>query len=137
MDRCKLEYMIKNCTFEQKKHIIREVDPYGNYMFGSLICQFLKDPDNVDEDVLFIVSVGGDEQILNEEKQRYIDQYKKINDLCIEYNMYPFFKDPTNIKESEATRQDIIKIIPEEMLNDFFGVNSIRDYEPPLYDDKK
>ena len=49
--------------------------------------------------------------------------------------VYPFFKDPNNIPESEATRLDIVKIVPEEILNKFFGVESIRDYEPPIYND--
>ena len=62
-----------------------------------------------------------------------IAQYKLINQICIENNAIPFFKDPTNVSECEKTRLDIVKIIPEEILNVFFGVESIRDYDPPKY----
>ena len=46
---------------------------------------------------------------------------------------YPFFNDPDNIKECEKTRQDLLAIKPEEIVNAFFGVDSIREYEPPKY----
>lgn len=31
MDRCKLEYMIKNFDFKEKKKMIVLIDPYGDY----------------------------------------------------------------------------------------------------------
>jgi hypothetical protein len=33
MDRCKLEYMIKNLNLEESKRMIREMDVYENYFF--------------------------------------------------------------------------------------------------------
>ena len=66
-------------------------------------------------------------------KKHFIYQYELINELCIKNNAYPFFKDPTNVSECEKTRLDIVKIIPEEIINDFFGVESIIEYEPPKY----
>ena len=158
MDRCKLEYMIKNFDFNEKKKIIKEMDPYGDYLFCKDICKFLINPDTEDVDILFFIgpchmlyynvcSCESDPDIielyrqdkekeLQEIKEKYINQYKLINDLCVKNNTYPFFKDPTDIKECEKTRVDIVKIIPENILNEFFGVDSLRDYEPPIYNSK-
>lgn len=152
MDRCKLEYMIKRFDFNEKKRIIMEMDPYGDYKFKKDISRYLLDPDTKDEDVLmyigpyttmYFVSNKDDEfkelmeQELEEIKEEYINQYKLINELCIKNNTYPFFEDPTNIKECEKTRLDIVRIIPEEIINKFFNVDSLRDYEPPMYKKKE
>ena len=67
----------------------------------------------------------------------YIELYKSINEFCIKNNTYPFFKDPTNVSECEKTRLDIVKIVPEEYLNKFFGVDSLCEYEPPIYNGVK
>lgn len=50
-------------------------------------------------------------------------------------NNFPFFKDPTNVSECEKIRLDIVKIIPEEYINKFFGVSGLYEYEPPRYND--
>ena len=71
------------------------------------------------------------EREISEVKEKAIAQYKLINELCVKNNTPPFFKDPTNVGECEKTRLDIVKIIPEKILNEFFGVESIRYYEPP------
>ena len=152
MDRCKLEYMIKRFDFNEKKRIIMEMDPYGDYKFKKDISRYLLDPNTKDEDVLmyigpyttmYFVSNKDDEfkelmeQELEEIKEEYINQYKLINELCIKNNTYPFFEDPTNIKECEKTRLDIVRIIQEEIINKFFNVDSLRDYEPPMYKKKE
>lgn len=156
MDRCKLEYMIKPLELKDKKKMIQLVDPFHDYMFNKDISRFLLNPDTDDAEILFFLgpchmlyytAYDNDEEFellelyrmdkekeLIEIKEKYITQYKLINELCIENNIFPFFKDPTNLKECEKTRLDLIKIIPEEILNKFFGVNGIRDYEPPKYD---
>ena len=134
MDRCKLEYMIKKFDFKEKKKIIQLMDPYGDYAFKKDISRFLLDPETTDEEILNQLPII---MYFPEEKEpfinEYIELYKSINEFCIKNNAYPFFKDPTNVSECEKTRLDIVKIIPEELINDFFGVNSIRDYEPPIY----
>ena len=152
MDRCKLEYMIKRFDFNEKKRIIMEMDPYGDYKFKKDISRYLLDPDTKDEDVLmyigpyttmYFVSNKDEEfkelmeQELEEIKEEYINQYKLINELCIKNNTYPFFEDPTDIKECEKTRLDIVRIIPEKIINKFFKVDSLRDYEPPMYKKKE
>ena len=134
MDRCKLEYMIKRFDFKEKKKIIQLMDPYGDYAFKKDISRFLLNPETTDFEILsqlpFIMYFPEEkEPFINE----YIKLYKSINEFCIKNNTYPFFKDPTNVSECEKTRLDIVKIIPEEIINKFFGVECIRDYEPPLY----
>ena len=152
MDRCKLVYMIKRFDFNEKKRIIMEMDPYGDYKFKKDISRYLLNPDTKDEDVLmyigpyttmYFVSNKDEEfkelmeQELEEIKEEYINQYKLINELCIKNNTYPFFEDPTDIKECEKTRLDIVRIIPEKIINKFFKVDSLRDYEPPMYKKKE
>ena len=152
MDRCKLEYMIKRFDFNEKKRMIIEIDPYGDYKFKKDISRYLLNPDTKDEDVLmyigpyttmYFVSNKDDEfkelmeKELEEIKEEYINQYKLINELCIKNNTYPFFEDPTDIKECEKTRLDIVRIIPEKIINKFFKVDSLRDYEPPMYKKKE
>ena len=136
MDRCKLEYMIKNFDFKEKKKMIVLMDPYGDYEFKKDISNFLLDPNTTDYYIL------NNLPILNyfpEEKEpflnKYIDLYKTINELCIKNNTYPFFKDPTNVSECEKTRLDIVKIIPEKYINEYFGVGSLGEYDPPRYND--
>ena len=152
MDRCKLEYMIKRFDFNEKKRIIKEVDPYGDYKFKKDISRYLVNPDTDDEEILmyigpysmlYFVSNKDEEykklmeQEVNEIKEEYINQYRLINELCIKNNTHPFFDDPNNIKECEKTRLDIVRIIPERLINEYFNVDSLRDYEPPLYKKEK
>ena len=154
MDRCKLEYMIKRFEFKEKKRIIQEMDPYADYFFNKDLSNFLVNPDTEDMEILkyvgpysmlyYVAFLNEDSELdslykvnmereLEEVKAQAIAQYKLINELCIENNTPPFFKDPTNIGECEKTRLDIVEIIPEQILNEFFGVKSLRDYEPPKY----
>ena len=136
MDRCKLEYMIKNFDFQEKKKIIVLMDPYGDYEFKKDISKFLLDPDTTDLEILDqlpILRDFPDEKVLFLNK--YIGLYQRINELCIENNTYPFFKDPFNVGECEKTRLDIVKIIPEEYINKFFGVENLGEYKPPKYND--
>ena len=151
MDRCKLEYMIKNFDFKERKKVIKEIDPYFDYFFKKDLSNFLVNPDTNDIEILkyvgpctmlyYVVLENDSEMVslykddmereISEVKEKAIAQYKLINELCVKNNTPPFFKDPTNVGECEKTRLDIVKIIPEKILNEFFGVESIRYYEPP------
>lgn len=129
--------MIKRFDFKEKKRMIVLMDPYGDYEFKKDISRFLLDPDTTDLEILINLPLL---QYFPEEKEpflnKYIDLYKSINELCIKNNTYPFFKDPTNVSECEKTRLDIVKIIPEQYINEYFGVGSLGEYEPPLYKDE-
>jgi hypothetical protein len=124
--------MIKYLNLNESKNIVREMDPYGNNFFQKHCSQFfmnLEDPYLYEYFPEFEFFPEMKEELI----QKAIIQYQKINELCIKNNIYPFFKDPTNIQECEKTRLDLVKILPEEIIDKFFGVNSIRDYEPPRY----
>ena len=137
MDRCKLEYMIKRFDFKEKKEIIKLMDPYGDYEFKKDISRFLLNPSTTDEEVLINLPLI---QYFPEEREilinHFIEQYKLINEFCIKNNTYPFFKDPNNVSECEKTRLDIVRILPEQYINKFFGVDSLGEYEPPKYNNE-
>ena len=154
MNRCKLEYMIKRFDIKEKKRVIQEIDPYGDYMFKKDLSNYLVNPDTKDIEILkyvgpssmiyYICLENEDSELarlykmdmekeVKEIKEQFINQYKLINELCKNNNTYPFFKDPTNIAECEKTRLDLVRIIPEEIINKFYGVESLGDFEPPFY----
>ena len=58
---------------------------------------------------------------------------KILDVLCINKNLTPFFTDSTNIMECERQRLDLVNNFTEEILNEFFGVKSIREFEPKKY----
>ena len=149
--------MIKRFDFKEQKRVIKEMDPYGDYFFKKDLSNYLVNPDTNDIEILQYVgpcsmiyyvalSYEDSEMVslyqsemeteVQEVKEKAIAQYKLINDLCIANNTQPFFKDPTNISECEKTRLDIVRIIPEEYINKFFGVESLGDYEPPKYNEE-
>lgn len=153
MDRCKLEYMIKRLDFKDKKELIRKIDYKGDYEFSKDISNFLLNPDTDDPEILTYLGpycniyycslryykkeIKEDkenmEKELEEIKEKFRNIFKAINDLCVKNNTYPLFENPDDLKKCEERRLDLIEIVPEEFLNKFFGVDSLRDYEPPLY----
>lgn len=134
MDRCKLEYMLKNFDIKEKRKMIELIDPNGVYAFSKHISNLLLDPNTTD---LTILNDFPQFKYFPDEKivliNRFIGLYMKINEVCKMNNIYPFFKDPTNVSECEKTRLDLIRILPEEYINDLFGVESFRDYKPSKY----
>ena len=132
MDRCKLEYMIRGVDLKEYKQIVYEIDPKGDYFLYERYSQFFLNPNDPNLDEYFPEFMYLPE-MKEELIEKGISQYKKINELCIKNNICPIFKDPTNVMECEKTRLDILKLMPEEKINDFFGVSGIRDYKPPKY----
>ena len=55
MDSCKLEYMYKRFEFQEKKRMIREIDPYGDYFFKKDLSRYFVDPDTTDIEILQFV----------------------------------------------------------------------------------
>ena len=76
-----------------------------------------------------------------ENVKKYLDEFRtqfhKINEMCKENKIYPFFENPNDVRDSELTREDICLLVPEKELNNFFGVNSFYDYRPPVYEPEK
>ena len=134
MNRSKLEYFSRSLSIDKERQLRQAVDPDGNYMFGKIACDFLKDPDTKDKRIINRIPGHTNPQLIEDYKNRYRSQYERINNLCKENKIYPFFEDPRDIKKSEATRQDIIQQVPEAVLNKFFNVNSFYEYVPPVYE---
>lgn len=108
---------------KKKNKMIELIDPRGVYEFredSNILYSFPQFKYFPDEKDLLI--------------NKFIRLYKQINELCRINNINPFFNDPTNVSECEKTRLDLIRVLPEEYINDFFGVGSFRDYKPPKYD---
>ena len=83
------------------------MDPYGKYFFQKYSSRFFLNPDNPllwECFPKFEFMLQMKEELIEEA----ISKYRKINELCIKNNMYPFFKDLTNICESEKTRLDLV-----------------------------
>ena len=55
MNRSKLEYLMKELSVQEKNNIIVEIDPEGDYEFGSLTSKFLKNPTSKDPFILLAV----------------------------------------------------------------------------------
>ena len=134
MERCKLEYAIKNLPEFKKGKFIEEVDPNGDYEFDFLVAKFLRNPDTKDPFILLAVPNYTDPAFVEAYKQKYIKKFEKINQMCIENRIYPFFKNPKDLAECEATREDLCELECESVLNAFFGVERFRDYNPPIYE---
>ena len=138
MDRSKFEYLTKyvfrNCGEDKWWELKETVDLENKYEFNFLIVKFLKNPDTTDENILIAIPNYENSVNIEECKQKYIKIFKRINALCIECKIYPFFKNPSDLRESEITREDLCRQVPEEKLNNFFGVESFYDYNPPVYE---
>ena len=134
MDRSKLEYLIKNLPICKQHEMIEEMDPDGDYEFNFLTKKFLKNPDTKDPFVLLAVPNPYDPASVEAFKEKYVKQFEKINALCIQNKIYPFFDNPKDLRSSELTREDLCCQQHESYLNEFFGVKSFRDYNPPVYE---
>ena len=137
----KLDYLIKNLSVADKNRFIVEMDPNGEYNFGFLDVEFLKNPDSKDPFVLLAIP-GYDcdleyencINLINNYKQKYVKIFENINNLCIQYKIKPFFNNPTNLVECELTREDLCAEVHESILNKFFKTESYYSYYPPLYE---
>ena len=134
MDRSKLEYLLKNLSIKDKNEIIVEIDPDGDYAFGFLVKKFLKNPDSNDPFVLLALPDPDDPACIEAFKQKYVKQFEKINALCIKHKIYPFFDNPQDLPASELKREDLCCQVHESWINEFFGVESFYDYNPPVYE---
>lgn len=134
MNRNKLEYLIINFDIKEKKEMIWLIDPNGDYEFKKHISKFLLEPDTTDLNILNQLPVL---KYYPDEKERFlkkfINLYEQINALCIKNNICPFFKDTSNVSECEKRRLDIVKLVPEESLNEFFNIDSFWNYKPSKY----
>ena len=137
MDRCKLEYMLRYIDPDKKWDIIEAVDPENKYMFNFLAVKLLKNPDTQNKFTLMVVPNSDNPENVKKYLDEFRTQFHKINEMCKENKIYPFFENPNDVRDSELTREDICLLVPEKELNNFFGVNSFYEYRPPVFEPEK
>ena len=114
MERCKLEYLIRYVRPQELKwKLIDAVDPKNQYEFNFLAVKFLKDPDTTNKYVLMVIPNHHNPENVRAYKEKFINHFKKINEICIECNVPPFFPDHTNLKECEYIRESLCRLWPE------------------------
>ena len=137
MDRRKLEYMIKNFSTSAKDEILKHFDIEGIYEFHFLARDFLMNPDTKDVFTLSFIPANYKPVNIENTKLKYTLIFTIINEIFIENNAFPVFDNPKDLTMSELTRRDIIKKQSEKVLNNYFGVDSFYDYNPPVYKPNK
>lgn len=138
MERCKLEYLIRYVRPQELKwKLIDAIDPKNQYEFNFLAVKFLKDPDTTNKYVLMVIPNHHNSENVKAYKEKFVNHFKKINEICIECNVPPFFPDPTNLKECEYIRESLCRLWPEWIINRELGVESYYDFVPPVYDPDK
>ncbi len=127
-----MEYRIKRFDIKEQRKLLAEIDLYGRRFFTPECSRFLLNPS---DELLFEYFPEFEffPEMQEERIQVAISKYKAINELCIRNNTCPLFDDPEAVAECEKTRLELVRIVPEEILNAYFGVTSIREYEPPIY----
>ena len=134
MNTSKLEYLIKNLPMQQKGNILVAMDPNGEYEFDFMTQDFLKSPDTDDPFVLIAVPNYMDPACIAAYIEKYVQIFKNINAMCLEYKIRPFFDNPEDVKASELTREDLCKQEHDSVIARFFGVQSYYDYTPIPYE---
>ena len=137
MDRRKLEYMIKNFSTSAKDEVLQHFDINGIYEFHSLARDFLLNPDTKDIYTLSFIPANYKPINIENTKLKYTLIFTRINEIFIENNAFPVFDNPKDLTKSELTRRDIIKKQSEKVLNNYFGVDSFYNYNPPEYKPNK
>ena len=135
MDYSMLEYMTRGIEWKTRQALIHMMDPNNSSMlFNFLIRDFLKDPYTTNRYKLLAIPNAKDPEKVEMVRQQYRQHFAKINQMCIENGIYPFFDDPNDIADCESTRERLIRQWPEWLQNKHFKVNSYYDYTPPAYD---
>lgn len=133
MDRCKLEYMIRNLSSDAREEILDIIDPKGEYHFHSLARDFLMNPDTKNVWILSFIPANYKPENIENTKLLYSLYFKRINEIMIENKHFPIFENPENLTASELTRRDILKKQSERYLNELFNTDSYYSYNPPIY----
>lgn len=138
MIRCKLEYLIKKIDIISRKRLIFLIDKDNHFDFHRVNTKAIEDFKNVQYDlsdeinqILYEVEKENDRSL----REKYEKIFTEINQICIDSNLYPIFKDPSNTEECLKLREDLLKVYDEEDIKRFFGGKSLLDYEPPLLRD--
>ena len=136
---CKLEYLIKNIDIIPKKRLIFLIDKDNWDQFHKSSIEKLEEfkklqpvyGDSKDYKVWsYKCAKRRDAQL----RKEFEEIFTEINQICMDNHTYPIFEDPSNIEECLKTRKDLLYVYDDDKeLNEFFGVKSFFDYEPPRY----
>lgn len=132
MDRCKLEYMIRNFSAEDRSEIIFRMTDTRDW-FNTFVRDFLLEPDMNDIIKLSLAGIHKPEQI-ETWKEIFASRFKYLNELCLRNKTMPFFDNPDDLRESELMREELLKRVSERYLNAWFGCDSYYSYKPPIYE---
>ena len=133
MDYSMLEYMTRGIEWNTRKKLIDMMISDKDGMFNFLILDFLKDPYTTNRFKLMPISNYHKPENVEAVRQQYRQHFAKINQMCIENGIYPFFDDPNDLADCEGMREYLIHQWPEWILNKHFKVNSYYEYIPPVY----
>lgn len=119
----KLEYLTCDIDIGPRRRLIYLIDPDGFNDFNSLILDsFLSFKEEKNENCdrrSYKSSLARHER----EKNNYISIFQEINQICIDNEVAPLFKDPTNILECLSRRLDLLNPRKIEELNEIYGVD--------------
>lgn len=132
--RYKLEYMIRNFSDLDREEVLKMIDREGVNYFHSLARDFLMNPDTKDIYTLSFIPANYKPENIEFTKNLYTSIFRYINEIFIRNKAYPVFENPEDLTSSELTRREIVKLYPERHLNDYFGTDAFRNYEPPIYE---
>ena len=133
MERIKLEYLLKRLKIEDLKEYYYLIDVRGIFTFDEYVCEILGNPECKNTIILSRFSWDKNDRQFACCIKYYKDLFKHLNKLCTRNNTYPLFPHPKNLVECIKIREDLVKEVPEEELNAFYGVAKFQDYIPEEY----
>ena len=125
--------MTRGIEWKKRQKLIDMMLPNPDGMFNFLIIEFLKDPYTTNKYKLMPIPNYHKPENVEAVRQQYRQHFAKINQMCIENGIYPFFKDPNDLADCERMREYYTRQWPEWILNKRFKVNSYYEYNPPVY----
>ena len=127
----KLGYLTSGMNIIPRKRLIYLIDPDGENDFNSVILNSfinfkLEEPAELEG--YKGRSYKNSLERHNRERENYIQIFREINQICVDNETYPLFKDPTNIEECFKTRLDLLLSREIRELNEIFGVDVYKQY---------
>ena len=104
MEISRLDYMTLGIEWNARQKLIDEMYPNDDGMFNFIMRKFLKDPYTTNEDKLLAIPNYENPENIEKTRQKYREHFAKVNQMCIENGIYPFFNDPNNLAECERIR---------------------------------
>ena len=130
MKTCKLEYMLKSMNTTPKNELLGLIDIENDFTFQRFNTKLTEEY----EEKTLVEDDDFNAFVYKKNKfQEYQEIFTRINEICIENKIFPIFNDPSNIEECLDLRVDLLRTIDDKTANEFFGTESFRKYNPPVY----